>query len=75
MTTNVPARSGATYWWNLTDDQRKHYERCITAIVAYYDRDIERINLLIELAVDCHWTDHAVICAVLWRLQEEISND
>lgn len=70
---SVPARSGELYWWSLTYAQRKHYERCITAIVAYYDGDIESIHDLISQAVDKFLTDSPLVCAVLWRLQEEIS--
>jgi len=61
-----------SYWWLLTLEQRKQYERVVAAMIAYCRCHNQNPRTLLHTAVQRHYTDSPLVAAVCWRLSQEL---
>lgn len=63
-----------TVWFNLSTGQRDHYERCVSAIFAYYGGDTRAIESLLDNAYSKGLDKRSdVVWAILWRIEQELA--
>lgn len=75
MIANVLMSTAEQTWWNLTFEDRVHYEKCVHHIVyTHFRGNCHAVRQFIYAAQDAGYTCNALVKAIVWRLFQEIED-